>query len=405
VVVLLGDIEDSFDARGHEQGQLVVLDGLVVVTRLIGQRDLDFVVPLIDAHPGVGVETRGGILGAVEHLRSGLGDLQHGWSDYPDEPMKKVAITGPPSSGKTTVWRALTGGASGEIATVEIPDPQLDRLAQVEGTAKRIGVRIQVADVHAGTHSWAEALGKARESEAILIVVPAFGGQDPVAALREVLDELVLADTGPVETRLASARKEGDAADEVAILEQALKVLGAGDLLRDHQWDSKELSVFAPLSPLTLKPLFVVVDAGEEPVDVSGVDLPSMAVPAALEAEVAGMADDEARELLAAYGIEERASDKLAAAVYSVMDLVTFYTTTEKETRAWEVRRGTQAPQAAGVVHSDMERGFIRAEVAEVDAVIDAGGWKEAKAAVLTRSEGKDYPVADGDVILFRFSV
>lgn len=319
--------------------------------------------------------------------------------------MKKVAITGPPSSGKTTVWRALTGGASGEIATVEIPDPRLDRLAQVEGTAKRIGVRIQVADVHANTHSWAEALGKARESEAVLIVVPAFGGQDPAAALREVLDELVLADTGPVETRLASARKEGDAADEVAILEQALKVLGAGGLLRDHQWDSKELSVFAPLSPLTLKPLFVVVDVGDEPVDVSGVDLPSMAVPAALEAEVAGMADDEARELLAAYGIEERASDKLAAAVYSVMDLVTFYTTTEKESRAWEVRRGTRAPRAAGVVHSDMERGFIRAEVAEVDAVIDAGGWKEAKAAGLTGSEGKDYQVADGDVIYFRFSV
>ncbi len=322
--------------------------------------------------------------------------------------MKSVGITGPPGSGKSTLWRAVTGGETrGEVAVVDVSDPRLDVLVEMESSRKRVPIQIQMVDVHAGARSAAAAMGELRRMDALVLVVPAFGGQDAAAALNQFQDDLILADLGPFENRIERARKDPASRHEVPALEKALAHLEAGHPLRSGTWEPEELKAFASMAAITLKPVVVVFNVDEEGLaaDPPAVDLPSFSASAALEAEVGGLGPGEAKELLGAYGIEEPVLGKVIDAVYRLLDLITFFTAGDTESRAWEVRRGATAPEAAGVIHSDIQRGFIRAEIIGYDALIAAGSWNAAKTKGVLRLEGKDYRMVEGDVCHFRFAV
>jgi len=243
------------------------------------------------------------------------------------------------------------------------------------------------------------------------VVVRAFGPDaDPAAEMGEVQTELVLADLGNVESALESARRRAKSRGqhelaELHALERAHAVLSAEVPLRQSDLEEDERRALRSLAPLTLKPQ-VVVSNVEEGAGLPG-GLPEGTVPvsAEIEAETAAMPEDEARALLAEFGVEELGLGRVIAACYGALDLITFLTTGEDETRAWEVRRGATAPEAAGAIHTDLQRGFIRAEVIGFEDLVAAGGWDRAKAKGLLRVEGRDYVVREGDVLHVRFAV
>lgn len=317
-----------------------------------------------------------------------------------------MGITGPSGSGKTTVWRAIGGGGAQEIATVDVPDARLDEMVRMHSSPKRVPIHIEIVDVHQPGRTPAAAIAALREMDAILLVVAAFGGLDASTALTSTVEELVIADLAPLEKRLERARKDKDSAEEIPVLEKALARLSGGEILSGEPWEESDLAVLAPLAPLTIKPLVVVVNVDESvSSSFEGPSERALILNAQLESEVAGMEATEARTLLEAYGVSETGREKVVRAVFESFDLITFYTMNAGETRAWELRRGSAAPDAAGTVHTDMRRGFIRAEAASFDEVARAGSWDAAKAKGLVRVEGKEYAVRDGDVLRIRFAV
>jgi ribosome-binding ATPase YchF (GTP1/OBG family) len=210
-----------------------------------------------------------------------------------------------------------------------------------------------------------------------------------------------------VEPALEKARKRarGGSSAEVEALERADRALAAEVPLREADLSDEDRRALRPIAPLTLKPQIVVANL-EEAAPIPP-DLPegTVGVSAAIEAETAEMDPEEARALLDEFGVHEPGLETVIRAGYGALDLITFLTTGEDETRAWEVRRGAKAPEAAGVIHSDLERGFIRAEVVAYDDFVAAGSMEQARARGLVRVEGKDYEVREGDVIHVRFAV
>ena len=176
-------------------------------------------------------------------------------------------------------------------------------------------------------------------------------------------------------------------------------------LLRDANLDEADRKVLRGFGPLTMKPWVLVANVEEGRELPPGLPSTAIAISAALEAEVAGMDEGDAAELLEGFGVEEPGLNRVIASCYQTLDLITFLTTGEDETRAWEVRRGAKAPEAAGAIHSDLERGFIRSEVVGYQDLVEAGSWDAAKAQGKLRVEGKDYTVAEGDVLHVRFAV
>ena len=318
-----------------------------------------------------------------------------------------------PYSGKTTLFVALTrtGSAGGRAnqAVVEVPDERLAVLSKIENSKKTVHAKVRFVDVPGGLT--AQGIAEYRQTDALCLVVRGFGDDArPATELANVQAELLLADLASIESGVDKARKKARGSQEgkaeLAILEQAHELLEAERPLRDGDFDAAALKVLRGYGPLTLKPWIVVVNTAE------GTDAPTDGLPddafamsAALEAEVAGLEADEASELLAGFGVDEPGLDRVIAACYRALDLITFLTTGEDETRAWEVRRGAKAPEAAGVIHSDLERGFIRAEVVAYDDLVDAGSWDASKTKGLLRVEGKDYEVKEGDVLNIRFAV
>ena len=324
--------------------------------------------------------------------------------------MRDVGIIGLPYSGKSTLFTALTrtgsaGGRSNQ-AVVDVPDPRLDVLARLERSAKIVPAKLRFVDAPGGIT--ARALGEHRQTDALCLVLRAYADDDdPARDLATLAAELLLADLASVESGLEKARKRAKGSSEgleIEALEAARSALEQELPLRDAELGGDALRVLRGYGPLTLKPWIVVANMPEE---APRGPLPegALGISAALEAEVAGLEPTEAAELLSGFGVAEPGLDRVIAACYRALDLVTFLTTGSDESRAWHVVRGSRAPEAAGAIHSDLERGFIRAEVVPYEELVAAGSWDAAKARGRVRAEGKNYVVAEGDVVNVRFAV
>jgi ribosome-binding ATPase len=303
-----------------------------------------------------------------------------------------AGIVGLPSSGKTTLFRVLTraethGSGSEHVGMAQIPDGRLDQLATTVGARKVTPAAVRVVDV-AGTGP--QLLGNLRQVDALLVVLDGFSGtRAPADDLATLELELLVADRDHVERRLDRVAKQAKSGDpklraEQVELERLLAHLDAGRTLAD--WDGEPP---AELEPLTTKPVISIVNGPD------GIDLQ-------LEAELAELSPEEAAEFR---GAGESALGEVVRRLVETLDVITFFTAGEKETRAWTLRRGSTALAAAATVHSDIARGFIRCEVIRWDDLVAAGGHAESARAGKQRLEGKTYVVQDGDVLNVRFNV
>ena len=358
--------------------------------------------------------------------------------------MERLGLVGLPNSGKTSLFNALTGAdapvaahpfttTESSVAVATVPDARLDALAVMSASKKVVRTGVEVVDI-AGLVAGASAgeglgnrfLAGIREVDALCLVLRSFadpevpGDSDPLAALGTLELELVLADLGTVAAQLDKRRKAARAdkslAAEVAAIERAHDALDGGTPLYRAALDPEDRELRKGLFLLTDKPVLVVVNLGEDQlekadatiapvVEALGERAEVLGVSVQLEAEAARLAPEGRAELLEGLGLGEGALARVAAAAYQLLGRRIFFTTGDKESRAWSFRQGATAPECAGVIHSDLQRGFIRAEVIHWDELLDAGSWASAKSAGRIRLEGKDYHVADGDVLEIRFNV
>jgi hypothetical protein len=356
--------------------------------------------------------------------------------------VERLGLVGLPSSGKSSLFNALTGAdtvvAAHPFSTTEttvgiahVPDERVDLLGAMSASKKLVYTSFEIVDIAAlvrgantGEGLGNRFLGSLRDCDAILYVLRAFtdpgvpGDADPRADLETLELELVLADLASVEARLDRQRRaaKGDKtlAGEIAALERAAAVLGDGVPLYRSDLGRDERELLAPVFLLTDKHVLVVVNIGEDelaeadafaaPFRDHSVD-DALATCLQLEAEAAAL-DPEARsELLEGLGMGEGVVPRVARAAYHALGRRTFLTTGDKETRAWTFRARAHAPECAGVIHSDLQRGFIRAEVIGWRELLDIGSWSRAKELGKLRVEGKEYEVVDGDVLEIRFNV
>jgi GTP-binding protein YchF len=363
----------------------------------------------------------------------------------------RCGIVGLPNVGKSTLFNALTETAAAQAAnypfcTIEpnvgavgVPDPRMQEIAKVAGSAKIIETQLGFVDIAGlvrgaskGEGLGNQFLGNIREVDAIVHVLRCFENDDiqhvenkvdPIADAETVETELMLADLESLEKRVpafAKKAQQGDKESKVAasVLGQALELLREGKPARLTQpKDDDEARVFAQAQLLTAKPVLYVcnVDEGSAAdgnefsarvfTQAAAEGAKAVVVSAAIEAEIATMAPEDRAEFLADLGLTETGLARVIRAGYELLHLLTFFTAGPKETRAWTVERGAKAPQAAGAIHSDFERGFIRAETIAYDDYVRLGGESGARDAGKLRSEGKEYLVQDGDIMLFRFNV
>jgi len=367
--------------------------------------------------------------------------------------MLRLGIVGLPNVGKSTLFNALTSSKAAavenypfctvepNVGVVEVPDPRLETLNQVVKPKQKIPAVVEFVDI-AGLvkgASQGEGLGNQflshiREVDAVVHVIRAFedpdvvhvmGPVDPVRDHDVVTSELALADLAVVERRLDKTRKSARAGDkeaqlELVLLERVVAELNAGRGAREAGEGEDAVKFLRRLGLLTAKPILYAANVNEDDLAASGgkwIDKLRAAVQthheeaeivlfsAKFEAELAELSGEERQEYLASAGVAEPGLDRLIHAGYRLLGLQTFFTVGENEVRAWTMHRGATAYDAAGEIHSDFQRGFIRAETVGFTEFVKAGSYKAAREQGLVRSEGRDYVVKDGDVLLFRFNV
>ncbi|MCG9884816.1 MAG: redox-regulated ATPase YchF [Cyanobacteria bacterium] len=363
--------------------------------------------------------------------------------------MLRAGIVGLPNVGKSTLFNALVANAKAEAANfpfctiepnvgvVSVPDPRLDELAKISQSDAIVPTRIEFVDI-AGLVKGAskgEGLGNQflaniREVDAIVHVVRCFdsediihvdGSVDPIRDIEVINLELILADLAQVERRCDRVRKQAkankDARTELEILEKIQKTLESGQPARLLDLDEEEEIFVKPLGLLTRKPIIYGTNVSEDDLatgnawveqvrELAAAENAQVAVISAqVEAELVDLSDEERADFLESLGVTEGGLKTLIRATYELLGLRTYFTSGPKETRAWTIRAGMLAPQAAGVIHSDFERGFIRAETVAYADLTTHGSMAAAKEKGLVRSEGKEYTVQEGDVLLFRFNV
>ncbi len=362
----------------------------------------------------------------------------------------RCGIVGLPNVGKSTIFNALTAAAIAaenypfctiepNVGIVPVPDTRLDILADLAKTRSKVATQMEFVDI-AGLVKGAsqgeglgnQFLGHIRQVDAILHVVRCFeddnivhvdGSIDPLRDVEVISMELVLADLETVDRRLAKSRSQAKSGDkkfiaEVAFLEQLHTALDEGKPARTVVPENdQQKDLLRDLCLLTSKPVLYVANVNEGDLATGNAYVDQLAkaaaaesasmvmIAGAIEQELSLLDAEEQKEFLQDMGMEAPGLHRLIKAGYDLLGLITYFTVGEKETRAWTIKKGTKAPGAAGKIHSDFERGFIRAEVIAYDDYIACGSESVARDKGLMRSEGKEYVVADGDCILFRFNV
>lgn len=363
----------------------------------------------------------------------------------------KLGIVGLPNVGKSTLFNALTNAGAESanypfctiepnVGVVAVPDKRLDVLAEMYNPKKYTPAVIQFVDIAGLVKGAAQGeglgnkfLSNIRECDAILHVVRCFedsniihvdGNVNPMRDLDTINMELIFSDMEMVERRIDRTKKamKGDKtlAGELALFERIYAVLEEGKCARTIDLTEDEQACLFDTPLLTMKPVIYVANVGEDDAGREPVDNPAymalkefaasensavIAVCAGIESEIAELEGEEKQMFLEDMGIEESGLDKLIKASYSLLGLISYLTAGPEEVRAWTITRGTKAPQAAGKIHSDFERGFIRAEIVSFEDLTRLGTMNAVKEAGLLRSEGKEYVVQDGDIVLFRFNV
>ena len=364
----------------------------------------------------------------------------------------KCGIVGLPNVGKSTLFNALTQTAAAQAANypfctiepnvgdVAVPDPRLDKLAQIAGSAQELPTRITFVDIAGlvrgaskGEGLGNQMLAQIREVDAILHVVRCYVDPDvthvgsannPVADIETIETELMLADLESLEKRIEGLNKKAKGSDKDAdeakltldLVNRSLVLLREGKPARFVARKPEEEKAFRMLMLLTALPVLYVANVDEASA-AGGNDLSRaveqrakeegagcVAISAKIEAEIAVLPSDERKDYLAAIGLEEPGLNRMIRAGYALLELITYFTAGPKQSAAWTVTRGTKAPQAAAVIHTDFERGFIRAETISYEDYVKHDGEAGARDAGRMRLEGKDYVVADGDVMHFRFA-
>ena len=363
--------------------------------------------------------------------------------------MLKAGIVGLPNVGKSTLFNALVANAQAQAAnfpfctiepnvgTVAVPDPRLEQLRQLSNSKDVVPTRVEFVDIAglvAGA-SQGEGLGNKflaniREVDAIVHVVRCFedndvihvsGSVDPVRDAEVINLELALADISQIDKRRERLKKQLRTSKEAQLEDDLLARIGVeldgGGAARNLNISSEEYLMIKPLGLLTAKPIIYAANVSEDHLAGGNPFVDAVAelakkeaaqtvkVSAQVEAELVELGEDERNDYLEGLGVSEGGLRSLISATYQLLGLRTYFTTGEKETRAWTIKAGMTAPQAAGVIHTDFERGFIRAQTIGYGQLLEAGSLVEAKAKGWLRSEGKEYVVAEGDVMEFLFNV
>ncbi len=350
-----------------------------------------------------------------------------------------VGIVGLPNVGKSTLFNALVKNGQAEVknypfctinpnvGVVEVPDSRLKILSDISHSQKTVPAIVEFVDI-AGLVAGAskgEGLGNKflaniREVDAICEVVRVFedpnvthvaGKIDPQSDIKTIETELALKDLETAEKRLLTLEKEIKSGDKSAqkilmILQKIIKMLSEGKVARDANLEDDDKNAIKDLGLLTLKPIIYVANIEEnQNAKIKIGEIEAIPLSAKIEAELNELSADDKKEYLAALGIKESGLDILVKRAYEILGLQTYFTSGEKETRAWTIKRGATAPAAAGVIHSDFERGFIAADVVKYQDFVDCNGWTGSREKGLIKTCGKDYIICDGDVMLFKFNV